>query len=37
LLSVLAVRMGDQVFLVAGLVGAPLMQRVAGSLAERGR
>jgi hypothetical protein len=37
LLSVLAVRMGNRVFLVAGLVGAPLMQRVAGSLAERGR
>jgi hypothetical protein len=37
LLSVLAVRTGGQVFLVAGLVGAPLMQRVAGSLAERGR
>jgi hypothetical protein len=37
LLSVLAVRVDDRVFLVAGLVGAPLMQRVAGSLAERGR
>jgi hypothetical protein len=37
LLSLLAVRVGDRVFLVAGLVGAPLMQRVAGSLAERGR
>lgn len=37
LLSVLAVRMGNRVFLVTGLVGAPLMQRVAGSLAERGR
>jgi hypothetical protein len=37
LLSVLAVRMGDRVFLVAGLVGTPLMQRVAGSLAERVR
>jgi hypothetical protein len=37
LLSLLAVRIDDQVFLVAGLVGAPLMQRVAGSLAERGR
>jgi hypothetical protein len=37
LLSVLAVRTGNRVFLVAGLVGAPLMQRVAGSLAERGR
>jgi hypothetical protein len=37
LLSLLAVRVADRVFLVAGLVGAPLMQRVAGSLAERGR
>ncbi|HEY0534498.1 MAG TPA: hypothetical protein VGD29_23170 [Actinoplanes sp.] len=37
LLSVLAVRVGNRVYLVAGLVGAPLMQRVAGSLAERGR
>jgi hypothetical protein len=37
LLSVLAVRTGNRVFLVAGLVGPPLMQRVAGSLAERGR
>jgi len=37
LLSVLAVRLGDRVFLVTGLVGPALMQRVAGSLAERGR
>jgi hypothetical protein len=37
LLSVLMVQMGNQTFLVAGLVGAPLMQRVANSLAERGR
>jgi hypothetical protein len=37
LLSVLAVRVGNRVFLVAGLVGPPLMQRVAGSLAERSR
>jgi hypothetical protein len=37
LLSVLAVRMDNRVFLVAGLVGPALMQRVAGSLAERGR
>jgi hypothetical protein len=37
LLSVLVVRMGNRTFLVAGLVGGPLMQRVAASLAERGR
>jgi hypothetical protein len=37
LLSLLAVRMDNRVFLVAGLVGPALMQRVAGSLAERSR
>lgn len=37
LLSVLMVRMGNRTFLVAGLVGPPLMQRVATSLAERSR
>jgi hypothetical protein len=37
LLSVLMVRTGNRTFLVVGLVGPPLMQRVATSLAERGR
>lgn len=37
LLSVLMVRMGFRTYLVTGLVGAPLMERVANSLAERGR